>query len=521
MNPFVQRHQDDVIGMLNGFDRVRIRGTIRWLASLRGLGSFLASTGVLLKDFKDYAQSLTGRVRKAITEMAERLERPNQYLYSSSRRKELIAREIARRDGVQEGLVCVLRCVEPCFTFRTRRNPEIKQLELVGFPGKCEHYYSYFLHPRLGFMHVRVQTWFPFTIHACLNGREWLARQMDAAGIGYRRRENCFMDVQDFDRAQQLLDQQVRLDWPRLLDDLLALAHPAHQQLFGPQPLRYYWSIDESEWATDILFRSPSALAALYPRLLHQGMTTLSSPDVLRFLGHKLPAHGGVNGHFTGEVVSDLKHRPEGVRIKHQVNRNSIKMYDKQGSVLRVETTINDARDIKTYRAKEGDPNGPKAWRKMRKGVGDVARRARVSQAANERYLEALAGGEGGPSLGELTDRLCRPRRWHGDRVRGLNPLAPADARLLAAVHRGEFSITGLRNRDLRTLLFGADPTDETERRRRSAAVSRKLRLLRAHGLIRKVPRSHRYLLTRKGRQIITALLLAQHADAEKLAHAA
>ena len=91
----------------------------------------------------------------------------------------------------------------------------------------------------------------------------------------------------------------------------------------------------------------------------------------------------------TAEIHSDLKTRPEGTRIKHVLNHNSIKMYDKQESVLRIETTVNDARGMKAYRASEADPDGPKAWRKLRKGVADLPRRAQVSQAANERYLEA------------------------------------------------------------------------------------------------------------------------------------
>jgi hypothetical protein len=103
----------------------------------------------------------------------------------------------------------------------------------------------------------------------------------------------------------------------------------------------------------------------------------------LRFLGRKVPQHGGVNGHFLGEVVTDVKERPEGMRIKHRLNRNSIKMYDKQSSVLRVETTINDARDMKVFRSKEGSAQGPKSWRRLRKGIADLHRRAQVSQAAN------------------------------------------------------------------------------------------------------------------------------------------
>ncbi len=521
MNDFIHQHNDDVIGTLSGFDRLRVRGTIRWLANRNGMGAFLHHVGVLLKDFRSYALSLTAQVGQAITAMAESAERPNIYLTSSSKSKEPIARQIAQEDGIAEGLICVLRCVEPCWTYKIRSNRQTKHIELNGFRGKCQHYYYYYMHPVFGFMHVRVQAWLPFTIHACLNGREWLARQMDRHHIGYVKRGNCFVDVEDFAAAQRLLNRHLRQDWVGLLDDLLPLAHPAHHEMFGDTLLRYYWSFDQSEWATDVLFGDHRRLAQLYRRLVHHGITALSSPDVLRFLGHKIPPHGRVHGLFTGEVSSTVKHRPEGVRIKHYVNGNSVKMYDKQGSVLRVETTINNVRDLKTYRPREGDPDGPKYWRKMRKGVSDVYRRAQVSQAANDRYLDTMACVSDGPSLGELTTKLCQPTRWKKRRVRALNPLASDDAQLLQAVNRGEFTLNGFRNRDLRALLFSVKPQSPDARRRQASAVTRKLRLLRAHGLIRKVPKTHRYILSAKGRQSITALLLAQQTNAAKLAAAA
>ena len=216
-----------------------------------------------------------------------------------------------------------------------------------------------------------------------------------------------------------------------------------------------------------------------------------------------------------------MKKRPEGIRIKHRVNRNSIKMYDKEGSVLRVETTINDARDMKVFRPKEGDARGKKEWRYMRKGVADAHRRAHVSQAANDRYLESLAAVEETRALGALTEKLCRATEWKGHRVRALNPLATQDARLLEAVSRGEFTIHGFRNRDLRAILYGSKPTEPAEGRRQSSAITRKLRLLRAHGLIQKVQKTHRYVLTKEGTQVITALLTARAADTAKLMSAA
>jgi hypothetical protein len=479
--------------------------------------SYLYAAKVLLKDFKEYALATTERIRAASHKIAEDAGRPLTYLNSTSINKEQTAREVAEKDKVQEGLVCVLTCTEPCFSYRIGRNPEKRRLELRGERMKCLHHYFYFQHPQLGFLHLRLQTWFPFTIHVCLNGREWLARQMDVAGLGYVQRDNCFVQLEDLAATQALFRQQLRIHWGSCLNRLMDQVHPTHRQLFQELPMSYYWSIEESEWASDVMFRSPQDLAELYPSLIRHGMTTLGSPDVMRFLGRKLPKHGGVNGHFTGEVVSDLKARPEGIRIKHRLNFNSIKMYDKQGSVLRVETTINDARDLKVYRRKEGDSNGKKRWLRMRKSVADVQRRAEVSQAANERYLKAMAAVEPGQPLGALTADICQPVIWQGRRARALNPFSGEDAKLLVAVNRGEFTLNGFRNRDLRSLLYGSEATTTQDARRQSSAITRRLRLLRAHGLITKVTKTHRYTLTDKGRLAITALLVAKQADAAKL----
>src|SRR5207245_186288 len=176
-------------------------------------------------------------------------------------------------------------------------------------------------------------------------------------------------------------------------------------------------------------------------------------------------------------------------------------------SVLRVETTINDARGMKAYRSSETDPEGPKQWRRLRKGVSDLPRRAQISQAANTRYLEALSTVDHPESLQTTTRPLSRPVTWKGRRVRALNPLGPDDSRVLLAISRGEFQINGFRNRDLRPLLFDkpASPTTR-DGKRQSARVTRLLRLLRGHKLISKIARSHRYRITKRGRIQITAI---------------
>jgi hypothetical protein len=291
-------------------------------------------------------------------------------------------------------------------------------------------------------------------------------------------------------------------------------------RMFGNFPVSYYWTTYQSEWAIDVVFRQAAVLRRLYPRLVHYGMTTLGSTDVLRYLGRPVTLQGQVPKTFRGEVVSDLKWREEGVRIKHSVNGNSVKLYDKAftavGSVLRAETTIHRGGEFRVFRRKEGDARGKKSWRVLRGGVADLHRRAEISERAAERYLDALAGVDEQTTLEELIERLGQPRPWKGRRVRALRPLGE-DRALLETIRRGEFTLNGFRNRDLQKTFFVAAAADLREARRRSAWVSRKLQLLRAHGLIRKVSGTYRYQLTETGQKAIAAILTALRSTIREL----
>jgi len=346
-----------------------------------------------------------------------------------------------------------------------------------------------------------------------------------------------------------LCDQQLQVNWPSLLDQLAHRLNPIHATLFARYPTAYYWSVAQSEWASDVMFRTRADLEARFPRWIRHAVTSYGAVDILRFLGRKIPPQGKVPARFAGEVESSLLDREEGVRLKHWLNGNSLKLYDK-GSLLRAECTLTNPTDFRVYRAKETDPHGPKDWRALRHGIADLHRRAVVCQAANGRYLEALAAVHDTTPLHQLAQPLCQrvveptaasrcrtaepvravptpppapetgpieTKKVRPRQVRALNPLAPADAALLEAVSRHEFLINGLRNRDLRRLLYETPTTDPQEQRRRSAAVGRKLRLLRAHGLLLKVSKTHRYLVTANGRKAITALLAARNANADLL----
>jgi len=294
--------------------------------------------------------------------------------------------------------------------------------------------------------------------------------------------------------------------------------------------------------ATDIVFK-PGALERLTPRFLEHGMLSFSSPDVMQFLGKKIRLDGQIPEGFDGELTTDFKRRKTGERIKHRLNGNSLKCYGKAhtraGDLFRVETTTNRVEEFRAYRPKEGGGPGTQRkgqlildkadhaaapvvndlqWRQMRRGVADLHRRTEVSQKANERYLNALSTVDDSTRLSELIRKLEKPCRFGKQRVRALHPFSAEDHALLLAVNRGEFAINGLRNRDLQALLFGQKASlSPAEKRRRSAKIGRHLRLLRAHGLIQKLPHTHRYQVTTNGRLIITAILTADRASIAQL----
>lgn len=522
MQQFTQRFAAWIRGSLSGWDRIRLRGTLRELAYVNGMMTYLSFRSVLLKNFGEWADATTRQIRSAVEAQADQLGMEVRYLRSPAINKEAYVQDILAERGRDPGFVAILSCVEPCRSYQIRRNHQTKQLDLEYTQRQCLHYYHYFLDDKFGLVHVRTQTWAPYTVQLCINGREWLSRQLDAAQLKYVRQDNCFLELEDCDRAQRLMNQQLRVKWRFHLNRLMRQANPAFPKFLHGYKAEYYWSMEESEWATDVMFQSPEALQSLYPGLIRYATEHFNSRDVMRYLGHRVPRTGMCHGSFTGEVVSDLRERLEGIRIKHRVRGNSIKMYDKFGQVLRVETTINQPAQMKVYRAKEGDSGGPKSWRQMRKGVADSHRRAHISQKANERYLDGLAQMELDTPLGKLLEPVTQRTTFHGSSVRALRPFDQDDHALLRAISQGQFALQGFRNADIRAILnISPGESDPQARKRQAAAMTRRFRLLRAHGIIQKIHATHRYQLTDFGRALTAAVISAHRASVQKLTSAA
>lgn len=514
MEEFTARYHDQIAGVLSGFDRLVFRGTLRRIAYPFGLQGYLWANQVLLKEFGAYARKISETVKAGAVEVMESAGRPVRYLSSSRTDKEELARGIAAEDQIEEGPVCALTCVEPCYSYDVYRNCETQKLDLVQRSRKCLFVYQYWLDPTLGWMNARIQTWFPFSIQICLNGREWLARQMSKHGIRYQKQDNCFVWVEDWHRAQQLLDDQLHTDWGALLKKAARQLNPRHEELFTKLPVDYYWSAYQTEWATDVTFHRATDLRQLFPVWLRHAILTFQSADVLKFFGKRLTRSGDVPETVQAEVTTSLKRRQPGTRIKHWYGINSLKAYDKAyaevGSTFRVEMTMQDPEPFKVYRRPEGEPQKAPQWYRLRQGVADLHRRAEICQKVNERYLDAFAAVDTSTSLEDLIAPLQRAVTHQQKRHRALQPFSEPDVLLLEAISRGEFFIHGVRNRDLQRLLYRRPASSKQKQRQRSAAISRKIRLLRAHGLLRKVATTHRYHVTALGREILPAIMAAR-----------
>jgi len=509
MNAFMKKHNKNIIGILTGWDRIVFRGTLRFIANLTGMDKYLSMTGVLLKDFREFAKAKTAQLIESSTDKARQAGKPNIYLNSSRIDKEKRALEIVQQDNVSQGLICILRVVEPCMTYEVHRNRSKKILELHKKESKCTFLYHYWFDDYFGFMGARIQTWFPFTIQIWMNGREWLAKRMDQEGLRYTRADNCFPWIDDFDRAQQLMNRMLQTPWCKHFGHVADFLNPAHQTMFANFPLHYYWTSYQTEWATDVSFRSMAALQAIYPQLVRGAICAFGSQDVLRFLEKR------VYPRSNQDVTSSYQVRPEGIRVKHAAYRNSIKVYDKAGSILRTECTVNNHRAFRVFRPSERDPQGPAKSLRMSKGIVDLYARSQVSDKVNNRYLEALATLDTNDRVESVVAPVCKRRRSKGKSIRALRPWSQQDKQLLAAV--ASCGLAGdFRNRDIAKHLYPSSPTKEV-----SGKVSYLLRILREHKIIRRLPNTRRYRLTLKGAQIIATILLSQSVTTQQLNKAA
>lgn len=494
------------------YDRLIFKGHLTALYKQDGARCYLWTQGVALKDFTPYAKATTAQIADHCRGLATAAGRPVisfDHVKTRGRaawHKDDMAKAIAERDGITEGIVCLISAVEPCMSFQVRKRMATGRLEMFRRERACLHHYLYLIDPEFGFMHIRIQGWIPYEVQVYINGREWLARQLDKAKVGYVRHENSLQRIDNLDKASHLCEAFGHKVWPRVLNAFARRMNPLIPRIRSAGYGGYYWVVDQAEIATDVMFKSRPQLLEVWPDIVRHAALNMGSDDVLGFLGRKM------HPSLAAEICTDAKRRPQGWRVRHRMGGNWVKVYDK-GSVLRVETTINKPREFRALRVvTDAKGRRERRWCPMRKGVADFWRNYQVGIAANRRYLDALAAaplkGEGVAAL----DALCRPHTKAGRTYARFNPLSPTDLALFRAVISGEHAINGFKNRDLARRLYRRPPADVDEAHRRCERVSRLIVKLRGHGLIAKVPRSRLYRVTRYGNRVLTGAI-AIHDD--------
>jgi hypothetical protein len=408
--------------------------------------------------------------------------------------KDAWAKEHVRQQGVQEGLVGILCVQECCPTFKLVPGEGRPGFQVRSVPQRVLYYY--FLDKDLGLMHVRLQTWAPFTCQVYVNGHDYVARQLTQRGYGFVQQDNAFVHLDHPAETQQIANRFPKLPWPRLLERYARLVNPLLGDVL--KGLTHYWVTDQAEYATDLLFHSKQALGGLFARLVEYAWLTFHPKRVLGFLGRKW------HERFDGEVQTHCKtERDPGVCIKHTMKGNRLKMYDKFGLLLRVETIINQPGEFHVYReCAHRDGSSSMGWFDMCKGVGNLHHYQSHALACNRRYLEALSAVDDPTPGYEDLRTVTEPRRHQGRSYAGFNPARVEEVRLFAAVLAGDHIAQGFRNQDIRGAVYG-EARDQVQRQRHSAAVGRLLKRLHVRRLLAKVPHRRRWRVTKRGRRIL------------------
>lgn len=486
MTSIVSRYSDKIQGVLSCFDRVILQGTLPGICYAQGMTSYLYSQGIRVFDYPRFAEPF----RDAINENAKRVAEKNGLEIEFIRkhkgfRKEKRISEIIEERGSEPGLVHIFSAMESCESYKPWHDKKSGKTFLRPDSGRCLHYYFYFIDIELGLCYLRVPTWAPFRLQFYFNGHNLLASKLEEHGIGYELLDNAFIEIEDWARAQELADGWKVGDLHKALDWFVEMFCPVTEKL----GTRYHWSIMQVEYATDIVFKRQEDLHDVYGALARTAIHTVKPDQVATFLGRKL------TGNYQDELGNDFNTRIEGTRIKHRMGPVSIKMYDKFGLVLRIETTANDVGFFKHHRRVE-QRNGEQCFKlaPVKKSIYSLQPDLRsLMAAANRRYLEFISEIDDPSSGIKALKKICTSVKENGKTFKGFNFFSGEDQDLFESIIRGESNINGIRNGDIRKRIP----------EKNSSQISHLLKRLRIHGLIKKIGRTYKYYLTDFGRQVI------------------
>jgi hypothetical protein len=484
MPSLLDRYGDEIAGVISCLDRVVIQGTLPGFCYAGGMTSYLYANSIRIFDYQRFTQPLRDEIRANASQLAKEHGLEIEFVRKASFRKESRIKEVLKERGDHPGLVHILSAMEACPTYKPWHDKQSHRTFLKPATAKCLHYYFYFIDPVFGLCYLRVPTWCPFRLQFYFNGHNFLARQLNRHGIDYQLVDNAFTHVADFDEAQELAGRLDTRQLHRALDRLAECFCPVINRL----DTRYHWSLMQAEYATDIVFKRQSVLAPLYDALTRTAIHAVGANDVATFLGRKL------TGNYQDELGNDFSTRIKGTRIRHHMGPASIKMYDKFSLILRIETTTNQVSFFKHHRKVE-HRDGTSSYKlaPLKKSIYSLRDLTKLLAAANRRYLEFVSNLDD-PTAGiRDLDRISRPARENGRSYRGFNFFSTDDQRLFQVVVRGEHTISGMRNKSLRTHLKGLS----------SGQVSRLLKRLRTHALLKRVGRTYKYYLTKLGERVV------------------
>jgi len=450
--------------------------------------AFLRSKGTMIFKFAEAMKPLTDELKANAERVAAESGLEIEYIKSArSFRKDDRIAEVLRKRGRGPGLVHVFSALERCTEFKPWHDKKTGETALRGGEGKCLQYYLYFIDEELGLCFLRVSTHAPFSIMFYFNGHERLAAAMRKAGVGYEQQDNAFTRLDDPKRAQECADTFEVQTLHRKLDEAARRYLGGVLAYFGS----YHWSLDQVEYSTDVLFKNRQSLARVYGALTRTAIHAVKADDIATFLGRRLTTAN------TDEIGNNLSTRIEGTRIRHKMGPASIKMYDKFGLILRIETTTYDVSFFKHHRTVE-QKDGQKRFKlaPMRKTIYSMVPDLQlVMMGANQRYLDYISTLDDPSSGIDLLRRVAEPVEEAGRRYRGLNFFDADDQLLLEAIAAGEHNISGFRNKDLRERLKSRSPS----------WVTQTLKRQRTHGIVKKLGLTYKYYLTAMGRAVVLA----------------
>jgi hypothetical protein len=481
------RYDERISGVLSCYDRIVITGTLPTVCYAAGMTRFLYAHEIRIFDYPEFASMLRDRVRGRAAELAVQAGIEIEHIAKSHVRKEEVVAKVLEKRGEHPGLVHVISAMEACDCYQRWHDKTTHKNFVRPDSGKCLHYYFYFMDADLGLIYLRVPTWAPFRLQFYCNGHNWLARRLTAEGIDFAMADNAFLRIADWPRAQELADGFSPDRLHAVLDRYAALCCPV-LDVFEQV---YHWSLMQVEYATDLAFRSAATLAPLYEQLIRESVLSVKAEQIANFLGRQITPQ------LAQELGSQFSTRIEGTCIKHRFGSASIKMYDKFGCVLRIETTTNDVSFFKHHRKVEHRDGPPtRALAPVKKTIYSLIDLREILSACNRRYLAHLSALDDFSAGVRALDRLTKPRKVEGKNVRGINFFDPVDNALLHAFQNPRVNIAGVRRADLAPLLDELSPS----------RLSRQLHRLREIGVIKKVAGSYRYYLTKIGRAATAAL---------------